>query len=187
MQVKEVIVVEGRSDTIAIQRALNADTIETNGSAIGEKVLKQIKLAQERRGVIIFTDPDHPGQRIRQIVSDHVPGCKHAFLTKAKALSKRGDDLGVENASPEDIKAALKDVKEETLEVFQEEITMQDLFDAGLIAGSSSRKRRDKLSELLNIGHVNGKQLYKRLHKFRVTKDEFVKAMKIVFKEEKDE
>ena len=59
--IKEVIVVEGRDDTVAIKRAVEADTIETGGSAINKQILKRIALAQERRGVIILTDPDHAG------------------------------------------------------------------------------------------------------------------------------
>ena len=33
--IKEMIVVEGKDDTAAIRRAVEADTIETGGSAIG--------------------------------------------------------------------------------------------------------------------------------------------------------
>lgn len=89
MKIKEIIVVEGKDDTVAIKRAVDADTIETNGSAIGEHVIEQVKLAQQKRGVIILTDPDYPGERIRKIISEMVPGCKHAFLPKEEALAKR--------------------------------------------------------------------------------------------------
>lgn len=41
MQVKEVIVVEGRDDTQRIKLAVDADTIETNGSAIDRDVIDQ--------------------------------------------------------------------------------------------------------------------------------------------------
>lgn len=59
--IREMIVVEGKDDTTAVKRAVNADTIETGGSAIGEDVLVRIELAQARRGVIVLTDPDAPG------------------------------------------------------------------------------------------------------------------------------
>ncbi len=64
MKIKEIIVVEGKDDTVAIKRAVNADTIETNGSAVNEATIEQVRLAQKKRGVIIFTDPDFPGQKI---------------------------------------------------------------------------------------------------------------------------
>ena len=96
MKIKEIIVVEGKSDTIAIKRAVDADTIETNGSEISDSTLEQIQLAQERRGVIVFTDPDYPGERIRRIIRDHVPGCRHAFLPKAEAIAPASCPEGVE-------------------------------------------------------------------------------------------
>lgn len=89
MKIKEIIIVEGKSDTVKIQQAIQADTIETNGSAINQETLQQIKHAQEKRGVIIFTDPDYPGERIRHIIQDAVPNCKHAFLTQQKARAKQ--------------------------------------------------------------------------------------------------
>jgi len=61
MIVREMIVVEGKEDTAAVRRAAAADTIETGGSAIDEEVLARIALAQQRRGVIVLTDPDGPG------------------------------------------------------------------------------------------------------------------------------
>ena len=44
MKIKEIIVVEGKDDTTAIQQAVNADTIETNGSAINEEIIEKIEL-----------------------------------------------------------------------------------------------------------------------------------------------
>lgn len=172
--IKEVIVVEGRDDTVAVKRAVEADTIETGGSAIGPAVLKKIQLAQERRGVIIFTDPDHAGERIRKIVATKVPGCKHAFLTEAEA-TYRGD-IGVENASPETIREALSRVRseytaEETL------IDFNDLIEAGLIVHPNAAARRHFMGEQLGIGYCNGKQFFKRLRIFQISREEFAAAL----------
>ena len=111
MKIKEIIVVEGKDDTTAIQQAVDADTIETNGSAINEETIEKIKLAQETRGVIILTDPDFPGQKIRKTISEQVPGCKHAFIPKEEAIHKHGKGVGVEHASPDTIRRALKDAQ----------------------------------------------------------------------------
>ncbi len=40
---KEVLVVEGKMDTVAIRRALNADTIETGGFTLAPYTLRQIE------------------------------------------------------------------------------------------------------------------------------------------------
>jgi ribonuclease M5 len=100
MKIKEIIVVEGKDDTTAIKRAVDADTIETNGSALNQDTIEKVKLAQKTRGVIIFTDPDFPGEKIRKTIAEKVPGCMHAFLTKEVAISKNGRKLRVEHADP---------------------------------------------------------------------------------------
>src|SRR5690625_2527732 len=112
VKIKEIIVVEGRDDSTKVRQAVDADTIETNGSAINKDTLKQIEHAKNKRGVIIFTDPDYPGKRIRHIIDQHIPGCKHAFLTQEKARAKHSHNksLGIEHASIEDIQQALSKV-----------------------------------------------------------------------------
>lgn len=186
MKIKEIIVVEGKDDTTAIKRAVEADTIETNGSAINEETIEKIKLAQATRGVIVFTDPDFPGQKIRQTITAHVPECKHAFIPKEDALHKHGKGVGVEHASPEVIRNALKDAHLMADDAV-EEISQEDLLIAGLIGGTGSKERREKLGKLLKIGYTNGKQLHKRLQMFQITQNDFAQAIKVIQQEEKDE
>jgi ribonuclease M5 len=176
MKIKEVIVVEGKDDTTAVKNAVNADTIETNGSAISMDTIEVIRKAYETRGVIVFTDPDYPGEKIRKTIVEHIPGCKHAFISKEKALPKAGRGIGVEHATPEDIREALKDAQLMD-ESAKEEITREDLLDAGLIAGPGAKERREKLGKLLKIGYTNGKQLHKRLMMFQISSNDFAEAI----------
>lgn len=187
MQIKEIIVVEGKDDTTAIKRAIQADTIETNGSAISEETLKRIQHAQEKRGVIVFTDPDYPGRRIRAIIEERVKGVKHAFLPKAKTIAKNGKGLGIEHAADDDIREALRLVYTPHLEEPNEDdITLEDLMTARLIGHPQSKHRRDRLGELLNIGATNGKQLHKRLKMFQITEKQFGAAVAQLDQEEND-
>lgn len=174
VMIKEIIVVEGRDDTTAIKRAVEADTIETGGSAINSRTIQRIALAQERRGVIIFTDPDHAGERIRKIIANKVPGCKHAFVPEADATRK--GDIGVENASPEAIRHALARVHT-SYEGAQSLIDIEDLMQAGLMVHSDAVARRMAMGNILGIGYCNGKQFLKRLAIFQITRDEFVSAL----------
>lgn len=173
--IREVIVVEGKEDTAAVQRAVEADTIETGGSAIDREVLERIKLAQERRGVIVLTDPDHPGERIRSIISEHVPGCKHAFIHVADARNK--GEVGVEHASPDVIRRALAQLKTETVDAVSE-ISWEDLRSCGLVLHPQAAERRARMGALLGIGHANGKTFLKRCRVFQITRDEFWSAYK---------
>jgi len=186
MKIKEVIVVEGKDDTAKIKQAIHADTIVTNGSAINKETLKQIKHAKEKRGVIVFTDPDYPGERIRRIIDEEIPGCKHAFLTVKEAATTKTkyQSLGIEHASPDTIQRALAQVYELT-SVPASDITREDLIKYGLIGGNNARSRRKIIGEKLHIGHTNGKQLLKRLSMFQITKETFIKTMTEILQEEK--
>lgn len=186
MNIKEIIVVEGKSDTQAINKAVQADTIETNGSAIGERVLEAIRHAVKKRGVIIFTDPDFPGEKIRKSISERVPHCKHAFLTRKEATGKPTESLGIEHASPEAIREALSQVYTEAEEA-PELIPLEKLMSYGLIGGKKARQRRERLGEKLKIGYTNGKQLHKRLRMFQVTEAAFIKAIEAAIMEENNE
>lgn len=186
MKIKEIIVVEGKDDTTAIKRAVDADTIETNGSAVNQVTIEKIKRVQKTRGVIIFTDPDYPGEKIRKTIAKSVPGCKHAFLSKEAAIAKSGKGLGVEHAQPAAIREALKDAQI-MHEQISEQITQEDLITAGLIGGEGAKERRIKLGQLLKIGYTNGKQLHKRLMMFQISMDEFAEALAVVREEEGNE
>ncbi|MBB5149496.1 MULTISPECIES: ribonuclease M5 [Ureibacillus] len=187
MEIKEIIVVEGKDDTIAIQRAVKADTIETNGSAISEETLLRIQHAHEKRGVIVFTDPDYPGRRIRAIIEERIPGVKHAFLSKEKCIAKNGKGLGIEHASDDDIRQALKNVYTPITEKpLKEEITIGDLMSARLIGHPLAKNRRIRLGEILNIGLTNGKQLHKRLIMFQITFEQFSQAIAQIDQEEQN-
>ncbi|EQB38709.1 MULTISPECIES: ribonuclease M5 [Virgibacillus] len=187
MRIKEVIVVEGRDDTAKVRQAVDADTIETNGSAINQTILTQIQHAKDKRGVIIFTDPDYPGERIRHIIDQAVSGCKHAFLTRQEATAKHSGinkSLGIEHASMKSIQQALSEVYELN-ETQTSDITKQDLINYGLIGGAQAAQKRKRLGEILQIGHMNGKQLLKRLTMFQITKQEFEAAIAQIWQEDK--
>jgi len=174
IMIKEMIVVEGKSDTVAVKRAVEADTIETGGSAVNKSIIAKISLAMERRGVIILTDPDHAGERIRKIVSAKVPGCKHAFIPEKDATRK--GDIGVENASPEAIRQALARVHT-AFEGSVPVIGIDDLMEAGMLVHAHAAERRMALGNILGIGYCNGKQLFKRLAMFGITREEFAQAL----------
>ncbi len=178
MIIKEIIVVEGRDDTIAIQRAVKADTIETGGSALSQQKIEWIKKAHSIRGVIVFTDPDYAGERIRKIISSHIPGVHHAFITREEAT--KNNDIGVENASNDTIIKALKNAKAAFIKEPKEMISWQRLISEGLVGGIKAKKRRLELGNHLGIGYTNAKQLYKRLKMFQITQAEFDQAIKLL-------
>ena len=178
MRINEIIVVEGKSDTAKIKRAVDADTIETNGSALDELTQKTIERAAKTRGVIVFTDPDFNGERIRKIVTQIAPNAKHAFLTKDQAGANiKHHSLGIEYATLNNIQTILAQVAGNDIVEISSNITKQDLLEWGLINGPQAGARRTYLSERLNLGYVNGKQFMKRIQMIGIQKDELLKIL----------
>lgn len=181
IKIQEVVVVEGKDDTANLRRFYDVDTYETRGSAITDEDLERIERLNNLRGVIVFTDPDYNGERIRKIIMQAVPTAKHAFLNRDEAAPKsktKGRSLGVEHASFEDLQTALSTVVGSYDDENNFDITKSELMRLGLLMGSDSRKRREFLGEQLRIGYTNGKQLLKRLELFGVTLAEVEKIMK---------
>lgn len=177
MRIKEVIVVEGKNDTNRIKQAVQADTIETNGVGITKETIELIKHAQQKRGVIIFTDPDFAGNKIRQRITEIIPQCKHAYIAKEAAKPKKeNDSVGIEHASIDAIRDALRNVQQ-MKDDWNNSITREDLFTYGLIGSPEAKELRELLGDALHIGYANGKQLLKRLQMFNISQDELKKAM----------
>ena len=180
--IREVIVVEGRDDTAAINRAVRAVTIETHGFGISEETWERLESAYRTHGLIIFTDPDHAGEKIRRRLAQKFPGSRQAFLTVDKARNK--EDVGIENASPADIREALAKARCTEAPEPEEPYTMKDLEDAGLAGCPDSAARREKLGDILGTGYANSKGLLKRLNGMAVPREDLRAALRILDGEE---
>ena len=165
-QFNAVVIVEGRDDTKRLKQFFpGIETIETNGSEVSDETLAEIKKLSQTREIIIFTDPDYNGERIRRLVTEAAPNAKQAFITRKEGEpTKRGNSLGVEHASKEALERALSDLHE------VQPIKMS----------SEARLLREKVGVKLGIGYGNSKQFLKRLKMFGITYDELKRAVKDV-------
>lgn len=187
-KIKEILVVEGKDDTKRIAQAVNADTFETNGSALSSSDIEKLKILQAKRGLIVFTDPDFNGERIRKMISVAIPEVKHAFIKRKEGVpTVTGGSLGVEHATPAVIKESLASVYTQSNGDFPSELALADLRSAGLTNGANSRYRRERLGEILGIGYGNGKQMLKRLNLFQITKEQFQSGIDQLNQEENNE
>lgn len=169
MKIKEVIVVEGRHDTSVLQQYFDCDTIKTNGLSLSEETLRLIEEARDRCGVIIFTDPDHPGETIRRRINEAVKGCKNAYIAKNKAKTPR--KVGVEHACRKDLEEALQHCFTYT-ETPAVTMTMEDMLELGLQGRADSARRREWLGMCYHLGKPNAKTLLKRLNLLQVDAQE---------------
>ena len=98
-------------DVAAVRRAVDADCIITDGFRLRNAAIKNIRAAYEKRGIIILTDPDTVGERIRARLTEMFPRARHAFIPVEDATNAGDGDIGVEQASPAAVRAALDKVR----------------------------------------------------------------------------
>lgn len=172
--IKEIIVVEGRDDEAAVKRAVEAETIATHGFGIRQETFARIEKAYTERGIIIFTDPDFAGEKIRKRLAERFPKGKHAFLPREEAL--KDGDVGIENASPQSIRDALGKAKPAVSEK-RCEFKQEDMLEYGLAGYPGAVERRDQLGKRLGIGYGNSKVFLNRLNQYGIQRQEFIKAV----------
>lgn len=176
-KIKEVIVVEGRDDIAAVKKAVDAELISTSGFGLNERIYARIEEAYKRVGIIILTDPDFAGERIREALTKRFPEAKHCFLPRDQAT--KAGDIGIENANPQSIQDALRKVKT-VCESSPDLFIKLDLIRNDLEGNPSAAVRRDELGKILGIGYGNAKQFLIRLNRYGISREEFETAMKAV-------
>lgn len=172
--IKEVLVVEGKMDVVAIDKAVEADCIITEGFNLKPQALDSIAKAYQKRGIIIMTDPDSAGERIRRFLTKRFPEAKHAFIPKEDATAN--NDIGIEQASPEAIRTALAKVRTMDWEPTNN-FTGADLLKAGISGSPAASEKRAQLGAVLGIGYANAKTFLQRLNHYGITRQEFQQAV----------
>lgn len=168
-KIDELIVVEGKSDIDFLSSFLAADFYSVNGSAVNEKDLEFIRKVASEKGVIILTDPDFPGKKIRDYLNNNIPNLKNAYVRKEVSIKK--NKVGVAESTKEEVLKAL-----ENLITFKKEIkpvlSTLDLLELGLTGSENSKEKRKKLCDKLQIEESNSKRLLVMLNNMKINKKE---------------
>ena len=151
-KIKETIVVEGIYDKIKLSRFIDAVIIVTNGFCVfsDDRILESIKKMADETGIVILTDSDSAGFKIRNYIKQSLPKekVKHAYV-KEGLLGGEGikDDIILDSLKKAGctIDGSATAVKE------GREITKADLYKAGLSGGEGSGEKRNALAHSLGI------------------------------------
>ncbi|MGL4948093.1 MAG: ribonuclease M5 [Mycoplasma sp.] len=162
--IKETVIVEGKSDTNRLQSLFDIKTIETNGSALSKKTLNLIKLAKDTTGIILFLDPDGPGERIRQQIIDSIGDCKNAYVSKKDMVKNK--KIGIAEASEDSIRKAF-----ESLVTFSSHVETLS-YDDYLSLQLDSKLKRKFITDHYKISECNHKRLFKHLNLLNVNIEE---------------
>lgn len=164
-KIKEAVIVEGNYDKIKLSGFLDGIIITTHGFAVytNDDFIKTIQELAKKTGIVILTDSDSAGMRIRNFVKQTIREgiVKHAYIPDIKGKERRKREaskeglLGVEGMTEEIIIKALRDAGCEIDDTVSEDkasgITKTDLYMLGLSGGSGSAELRQKLSKEINI------------------------------------
>lgn len=163
IKIKQAIIVEGKYDKIKLSSLVDAVIITTNGFGLykDNETAELIKTLAKKTGIIILTDSDSAGFKIRsrirsivregEIINVYIPDVFGKEKRK-DAPSKEGK-LGVEGMSGEVLLSAFEraGVFAERTEQKSDPITKADLMDKGLIGGENSAEKRAALQRRLGL------------------------------------
>ncbi len=157
IQIRQAVIVEGKYDKIRLSSLLDTLILETDGFAIFKNKEKQalIRRLAEKRGILILTDSDSAGFKIRAFLGGSIPKEQvyHAYIPDIFGKEKRKDSpskegkLGVEGIPTEVLLDALEKagVLFQTVSQPSKQITNADLYEDGFSGRPDSKTRRKKL------------------------------------------
>ena len=190
IKIKQAVIVEGKYDKIKLSTILDTVIVQTDGFSIfkDKEKLKLIKKLAKTRGIVILTDSDSAGFKIRSYIGGSVPKEQvyHAYVPdiygkerRKEAPSKEGK-LGVEGIRADIILEALDKagVTCEHTEEKSKQVTVTDLFEAGLTGkADSASKRKEFLRSLSLPERLSTSSLVQMINTF-MTYEEFEAKIK---------
>ena len=193
IKIKEAVIVEGKYDKIKLSAIIDTVIIETDGFAVFKDKEKQkfIRFLAEKRGIIIMTDSDSAGFKIRNFING-ITKCeniKNVYIPDIYGKEKRKTEmskegkLGVEGMKPEIILSALEKAGvlcDENEKTESHEITHTDFFEDGISGGENSSEIRKALAKQLDLPErISSSALLKIINVY-MTYDEYKEAVKTV-------
>lgn len=179
---------EGKYDLIKLSALVDALIIPTEGFRIfkDREKLQMLKVLAEKNGLLILTDSDAAGFKIRAFLGSVIPKeqITHVYIPgisgkeKRKAEPSKEGLLGVEGVEDTVLIEALQRFTAPSLsEDAAQKISAYDLYAFGLSGGKdSAKRRRDFLISLGLPARMNSHALVEVLNHL-MTYDEFVKAV----------
>lgn len=189
IKLDKAVIVEGKYDKIKLSNFIDALIIETDGFRIFSDSDKKalIKRLAKTKGIIIMTDSDAAGFRIRnfikniaadgEVINVYIPDIFGKEKRKSEP-SKEGK-LGVEGLSEDIIREAM--VKAGVTHTAAEKadrraVTVTDLYEDGFTGSDNAKERKYRLLKLLGLpSRLSNSQLLKLINTF-MTYEDYKKA-----------
>lgn len=162
IKINEAIIVEGKYDKIKLSSIVDAVIIITNGFGIfrDEEKMELIRYYARKTGIIILTDSDSAGRKIRGFIKGAVPDGRimNVYIPdvfgkeKRKVKPSAEGKLGVEGIDVRTLLDAFEKAGVTASERTTEpDITKYTLFELGLSGGPGSSEKRKQLQKKLGL------------------------------------
>lgn len=162
IKINEAIIVEGKYDKIKLSSMVDAVIITTNGFGIfkDREKLELIRYYAKKTGIVILTDSDSAGLKIRNYIKGAIKGGRitNVFIPDIFGKEKRKEKpsaegkLGVEGISVKLLEEAFKKAGITSAERrTAPDITNFTLYELGLSGGQGSREMRIRLQKSLGL------------------------------------
>ena len=162
IHIREVIVVEGKYDKQRLRKITDAPIVCTEGFGLyrSKAILSSIRSLAKDRGVLILTDSDSAGFRIRNYLKTCLGknvSVRHVYIPAVKGKEKRKDKpgkeglLGVEGMEEEVLEQLLASASVPVEDAEMIPVTKADFFADGFSGKPDSAEQRKRLTKMLRL------------------------------------
>ena len=181
LKIDRLIIVEGKYDKIRLSNVVDADVIAVNGFSVfkDEEMKRTLKQLASQKGVLILTDSDTAGYKIRVFISQILSGCDVVNVLapqisgkeKRKTAPSAQGYVGIEGTDDEVLVKLLSEFVSD--KEIKADILPSDLFQLGYMGCDGAKERKNAL--LLSLGvqqNISNKFLLRLLNQ-KYTREEF--------------
>lgn len=192
LHIKQTVIVEGKYDKARLANIIDAQIITTGGFDIykdKEKRKLLIKLAK-KNGIILLTDSDRAGFKIRGHITGFLPteNVIHLYIPQHKGKEARKEEfskdgyLGVEGIENEILERLFLPFASNE-EKKPSKITKSEMYELGLFGRKDSSRFRDELCSHLELPLNMSSNALMRALDMMFTKDEIYEAINKINKD----
>lgn len=186
LHIEQAVVVEGKYDKIKLSSVIDAVIITTNGFSVikDKEKLEIIRFFARNKGIIILTDSDSAGFKIRNFLKGAITDGKitNVYIPdifgkeKRKAVPSKEGKIGVEGIDTRILLEAFQKAGVLSVETDEnkELVTKLDLFEAGLSGKSNSSEKRSRFLKYLGMPELMTTNAMLEIINTMMTRSEFL-------------
>ena len=169
IKIEQTVIVEGKHDKIKLENIISANIIATDGFRIYNNKGKQalIRMLAAKTGIIILTDSDSAGRRLRNFIKCFAGGGEIINIyaprvsgkEKRKGAPSKENILGVEGTDSEIIIRLFMKLAGVTRGQPGRKITKADFYEDGLAGAAGSAGKRGYLCGRLGVPPMSANAL----------------------------